>query len=229
MNKVKQLSKNIVAVIPSKRNSSRLPGKNTKVFNGLPLIERKILQLKKIDRIDHIVVSTDCPTCVELAKKHEIEVDYRPHDLADESRPLGDLFEYISEKYKDFQHLLWACCTSPLFDENWIKIAIEKYLENAANQVYDSLIVTTPFKHYLLDENGPHNFSLGDAGHVNSQELPNLEIFTNGVVIAPMLKVKTWRYNYGPNAYRLSVPQNVAVDIDTYFDFECAAKWDTLK
>lgn len=218
----------ILAVIPVKKNSSRLPGKNIRDFNGEPLVERKIRQLQKVDMIDKIVLSTDCPTASKIAKKYNVEVDERPLDLANESRPLGDLFEYITNKYQVHTHLTWACCTSPLFDENWIKIAIDSYIDNCIEGDHDSLIVTTPFKHYMFDQFGPHNFKLGDSGHVNSQDLPELEVFTNGVVMAPMNSVRLWRYNYGPNAFRLSVPQNVAIDIDTYFDFECARCWADL-
>ena len=213
-----------IAVIPVKKHSTRLPGKNLKSFFGESLLERKIGQLQKVKIIDHIVVSTDCTIASKQAKALGVEVDHRPLDLADESRPLGDFFEYICNKYNSYSTLVWACCTSPLFDEAYLLQALEAY-RGLSRKEHDSLIVTTAFKHYLMDASGPLNYKLGDGGHVNSQDLPELEVFTNGVVIAEITDVLAWRYNYGSKAYRLKVPQSVAVDIDTQEDYLAALAW----
>lgn len=213
-----------VSVIPVKKNSTRLPGKNLKDFLGESLVQRKIRQLQRVKTVEHIVVSTDCDEAARQADVLGVEVDFRPKDLANETRPLGDFFEYIADKYRAYDDLIWSCCTSPLFDESWISIALDKYLQRDQSE-HDSLIVTYKFQHYLLDQTGPINYGLGDNGHSNSQDLPSYYIFTNGVVIAPIDSVKIWRYNYGPAAIRLEVPQHVAVDIDTEQDYLAALAW----
>lgn len=216
-----------VAVIPVKKVSTRLPGKNLLPFGNESLLQRKINQLKAVDKIDQIVVSTNWREAGEQAMALGVEVDWRPESLANESRPLGDFFEHICDKYISYKTLVWSCCTSPLFDSNWMAKAVDTYFA-VVPEKNDSLIVTTEFKHYLMDANGPVNYQLGDAGHVNSQDLPVLEVFTNGVVIAPIRDVRNWRYNYGTNAYRLRVPQDVAIDIDTKADYLAALAWSQV-
>ena len=95
------------------------------------------------------------------------------------------------------------------------KIKYEKAIE-------DSLITVYKFKHYMMDENGPLNYKLGTA-HLNSQDLPALDLFTNGILMAPISSVKKW--HYGPNAYRYEVNQKASIDIDTKCDYLAALSW----
>ena len=60
-----------------------------------------------------------------------VEAIKRPSDLADESRPLSDFFDYICTLINE-GHLMWACCTSPLFGVPLLKKAISLYFEKLA-------------------------------------------------------------------------------------------------
>jgi N-acylneuraminate cytidylyltransferase len=217
--------KKITAVIPVKKNSSRLKDKNILPFGDSTLLEHKISQLKRLAGIDRIIVSSDSDIMLEKASSMGVDALRRPADLADESRPLTEFFDYISNEIND-GHLLWSCCTSPLFGSELMASVIDTYFK-ALNTGYDSLISVTPFQHYLMDESGPLNYQLPMMGaeHSNSQDLPRLHAFTNGVLLAPIKSVKDWRYNYGPNAFRFEVAQDVAIDIDTCYDYSAAVAW----
>ena len=60
--------KKIIAIIPARAGSKRLPGKNKKVLAGKPLIQWTIEAAQQADYIDEIVVSTDCKEIQNLAK-----------------------------------------------------------------------------------------------------------------------------------------------------------------
>lgn len=222
------MSDNITAVIPVKKNSSRLPNKNILPFGTSTLLEHKITQLQSVNGISRILVTSDSDEMLEKANLMGVDAIKRPADLADESRPLTDFFDYISALING-DHMMWACCTSPLFSSKYMDSAVKKYFE-ALKAGHDSLITVTPFQHYLMDDDGPMNYQLPVDGalHSNSQDLPMLHAFTNGILMAPVEQVKLWRYNYGPKAFRLEVPQDVAIDIDTYFDYVAAAAWYDL-
>lgn len=93
---------------------------------------------------------------------------------------------------------------------------------------YDPLITCSPYQTYLMDENGPSNFSMGLA-HKYSEQLHVLYHFTNGVNLAPRVKLKKWHYNYGPKAYRLLINKREAADIDDVYDYECAKAMYAMK
>ena len=64
------LRKNIVAIIPARGNSKRIPGKNYKIFNGKPIIASTIEKLKKSRIFDRIIVSTDSKKIASIIKLH---------------------------------------------------------------------------------------------------------------------------------------------------------------
>lgn len=210
------------AIIPIKKNSSRLPGKNILRFGDENLLTRKIRQLKLSGIADRIIVSSDSDEMLDMAKKQNVDTILRPKCFADESKPLFEFFEYIGNIVKD-GHLIWSCVTSPFFDEHLMKQAKIEYKE-ALNNNYDSLITTYDFNHYLMDDSGPLNYGMGQK-HQNSQELNTVQLFTNGILFAPINSVRKWQYNYGPNAYRFKVGQKESIDIDTEWDYKAAISW----
>lgn len=216
------LSNEISAVIPVKKNSSRLENKNILPIGNTNLLKNKIIQLKSLDKLKEIIVTSDSDEMLDMATELDVTAIKRPTNLADESRPLSDFFDYVCEIING-KHLLWACCTSPLVGTTLFKKAIELYFLKL-NEGFDSLITVTEFKHYLLDSNGPLNYGYG-LQHKNSQELPNLHLFTNGALLAPIDKVKEWHYNYGKNPYRMIISQKESIDIDTYYDYLAAKAW----
>ena len=51
--------KNNLAIIPARGGSKRIPKKNIKLFNGMPMIYWSIKALKKTKLFKKIIVSTD--------------------------------------------------------------------------------------------------------------------------------------------------------------------------
>lgn len=213
----------ITAVIPVKEKSSRLPNKNILPFGGSNLLINKIQQLKSLGKINRIIVSSDSEIMLEMARNEGVEAIKRPSQLANESRPLSEFFDYICEIINNGD-LLWACCTSPCVKNETFQRALNIYNQKLEDG-FDSLITVSKHQHYIFDQNGPINFGYGDQ-HKNSDQLPILHLFTNGIIISPISSVKEWRYNYGPKAYRMEVDQQESIDIDTYWDYICAKAWN---
>ncbi len=61
----------IIAIIPARAGSKRLPGKNTLPFVGRPCIQWTIDAAIGCRRIDDVVVSTDDSKVSELVSVHE--------------------------------------------------------------------------------------------------------------------------------------------------------------
>ena len=213
------------AIIPVKKNSSRFPGKNLKKFGNQNLLTRKINQLKDSGIADKIIVSSDSHEMLEIAKNNEIEAVLRPKHFANESRPATDFFQYLLSLVPN-GHFIYSCVTSPNFDSKLMSSAKKKYLEGLKNG-NDSLITVYKFQHFLMNKNGPLNFGYG-AKHKNSEDLPKIDLFTNGLVIAPVENMKKWSYHFGPKAYRFEVDQKASIDIDTELDYLAALSWEQL-
>lgn len=210
---------NITAIVPVKKESGRLKNKNILPFGESNLLVHKINQLKNTPKINNIVVSSDSDFMLEIAEKEGVIPLKRPKDLADESRPFCDFIDYLCREVEG-DHFVYACVTSPLVDSDTYSDAIETYMSKL-NDGYDSLITVLPFKHFLMDEYGTFNFKRA-KGHVNSQDLPQYWVFTNGIIIAPRESMADWHYHFGINPYYYEVRKDVAVDIDDIYDYEYA-------
>lgn len=220
------MSKTITAVIPVKGNSTRLPNKNILPFGNSNLLQHKIEQLKQVEGLHEIIVSSDSDEMLAIGEKCGVKAIKRPEQYANESVPFGMFLEYLCDIIEG-DHLLYACATSPLVEPYLYNKAIKTYFEKL-EEGYDSLITCAPYQTYLMDEKGPLNFSMG-LEHKNSEQLPMLYHFTNGIDLAPREKVREWHYNYGPKFYRLLVNKREAADIDDLYDYEIAKALYAMK
>lgn len=78
----------ILAVIPARGGSKRIPRKNIKCFAGRPMIAWSIGAARASGLFDRIVVSTDDEEVAEIARAEHAEVPFlRPAELADDFTP----------------------------------------------------------------------------------------------------------------------------------------------
>ena len=213
------MNRTITAVVPVKANSSRLPGKNILPFGNSNLLLHKIEQLKLVEEITDIIVSSDSDVMLEMAEKAGVQAMKRPEMYANESVPFGRFLDYLCEVLPN-EHILWACVTSPLVEPYLYRRAIATYFEKL-EEGYDSLITLHPIQSFFMDKNGPINFETG-LKHKNSEFLDPIYHFTNGINLAPKAKIAEWHYNYGPNPFKLMVNKREAADIDDIYDYVCA-------
>lgn len=213
------MKKTITAIVPVKENSSRLPGKNILPFGETNLLLHKIEQLKQVDEITEIIVSSDSDEMLGMAEAAGVTALKRPEKYANESVPFGRFLDYLCEVLPN-EHILWACVTSPLVEPYLYRKAIKTYFEKL-DEGYDSLITLQPMQSFFMDKNGPLNFKTG-LEHKNSEFLEPIYHFTNGINLAPKAKIAEWHYNYGPNPYKLMVNKREAADIDDIYDYMCA-------
>ena len=76
---------NIIAIIPARKGSKRIPDKNIKPLNGIPLIEHTILSAIECNLISEVVVSTNYgPETPSFAKYGTIFYHRRPEYLCDD-------------------------------------------------------------------------------------------------------------------------------------------------
>ena len=66
----------IIAIIPAKGNSKRVPGKNLRTMLGKPLVAWAIDAAKNSTFIDRVIVSTPDEEIAEVAKKYGAEVPF---------------------------------------------------------------------------------------------------------------------------------------------------------
>lgn len=89
----KDKSRYIIAVIPAKEGSNRLPHKNMILLNGEPLLYYTIKYAKESKMLDAVYVSTDSRQVAKFARKHGAAVILRPPELCGEA-PLVKVYAH---------------------------------------------------------------------------------------------------------------------------------------
>jgi len=86
----------IYALIPARGGSKRIPHKNIKDFCGKPLIAWTIEEAKKSKLISRVIVSTDDPEIIEVAKRYGAEIPFlRPKEISADLTPDLPVFEHF--------------------------------------------------------------------------------------------------------------------------------------
>ena len=206
--------------------SRRLKNKNILQFGDTNLLIRKIRQLKSVKNLNQIVVSSDSDEMLKMANDEGVKTHKRDAIFADDiSVPFGEVVYNICE-HIDSDDILWSPCTCPLTDSNHYENAIKIYNDYVPTK-NDSLVAFEKLKLFLWDNNGPINYEFG-LKHVTSQNLPDIYRPTNGIFIAPRIKMMEWKYFHGKNPYKFIMDKKSSIDIDDALDLECAKTYLNL-
>ena len=142
---------NIVAVIPARGGSVRVPKKNIALINGKPLIAYAIEAAKQSKYVSRVIVSTDSDEIANAAIQHGAEVPFkRPSDLA-EDVPTEDVIIHAVEWLKDNENYISdisVCleCDKPLRKSQHIDDCVNMLVNENYSNNYDSSITIHKIK-----------------------------------------------------------------------------------
>lgn len=104
-----------VAVIPARKGSKGIPGKNKKDFCGKPLVQWSIDQAKESKLFDNIIVTSDDEDILVIAKKSGVTALARQDELAQDDTVLDDvLFDIFAREENICDYICLLQPTSPL-------------------------------------------------------------------------------------------------------------------
>ena len=217
----------LTAVIPVREGSRRVKDKNIRLFANRSLLEIKIDQLKRLQEVKEIVVSSDSEKMLSIAEKMGVTAERRPVEYCDEtSKSFNEVVAFIAENQIHTDNILWAPCVCPLVKDDNIKKGIDIFKGILEGHIdADSVVSAKLIKEYIYDNNGPVNFSIED--HVPSQNLPSWHIIVNGFFIARRKDMIDWRFVYGKKPYLFEINKVEAIDIDDESDFRIAEMFMT--
>jgi len=101
-------SQDIAVIVPARGGSKRIPHKNVRPFQGVPIIVRVVRLLKATPQVGRIVVSTDDPEIAALVSD-ECELISRPLELADDYTPTWPVIVHAINKVELRSDQIVAC------------------------------------------------------------------------------------------------------------------------
>src|ERR1041385_1588063 len=105
----------ILAIIPARGGSKRIPRKNIRSFSGKPVIAWPIETAISSDLFDEVMVSTDDEEIAAVAEKYGAQIPFIRS--AENASDLSGTEEVISEVISSYEHLAkhfdLICCIYP--------------------------------------------------------------------------------------------------------------------
>jgi len=219
-------NKKVLAIIPARGGSKRLPHKNILDLNGKPLIAWTIEAAKKSKIIDKLIVSTDDDKIAEISKQYGAEVPFiRPKHLASDTASSLDVvlhaIHFFKEKEVQFDYFVLLQPTSPLRTNEDIDDAF-KLLDDKTKAVVS---VCETAHSPLWSNTLPKDLSMKDfikpeIRNMRSQDLPKYYRLNGAIYISESEYLKENYGFLGKNTKAYIMPQKRSVDIDTIRDIK---------
>lgn len=216
----------VVAIVPMKGHSERVPGKNLRLFAGRPLYHWIVTSLLAVEPVAAVVVDTDSPDIADDVAKTfpEVEIRERPSDLLGDEVPMHDIVARIVAERSSGDVFLQTHSTNPLLTPETITRAVDAFFGPGD---HDSLMGVTELRTRLYSSDGrPLNHD--PEVLLRTQDLdPVLEENSNLYLASRQVISSTGR-RVGPNPLLFPIDRHEAVDIDEEIDFviaECLARW----
>ena len=210
---------NLVAFVPMRHSSERVPGKNYRPFAGKPLYHHIVESLLDCSQITQVCINTDSPTIIEDAQKHfpTVKILLRPEHLRAGTTPMNDVL-LNSVAQVESELYLQTHSTNPLLRADTISKAIDLFLNSPE---YDSLFGVTRLQTRLYDAQGKainHDPNI----LLRTQDLPpvyeensNIYIFTKDIL-------QERKNRIGKKPLMFEIDRDEAWDIDEEVDFRIA-------
>lgn len=212
------MSNKVVALLPMKRNSERVPNKNLLTMCGLPLFYYVLNELRKCTSIKKIIINTDSQEIIQYCEKDYPNVIciVRPNNLCGDFVDMNEIIKYDISNLND-EHFLQTHSTNPLLSEKTISDAIASYFNNLDE--YDSLFSVNKIQTRLLNSNlRPLNHKKGEL--IRTQDLePIYEENSNFYIFSRKSFFDADRNRIGNNPYLYEMDKYESIDIDNMDDF----------
>lgn len=218
----------MIAIIPARGGSKGLPGKNTKLLHGKPLISYTIEAARAAKSITEVYVSTEDSQIAEVSRQYGASVPFlRPASLAtDESAAVDAYLFHINKLESDFgkkvDNIVVLLPTSPLRTADDIDAAIKLFAERGAESVISYTREHHPiaWHKYVNDDLRFENIWLDDA--LKNRQTMRSTFFPNGAIYVFRRSLLEQRKYYSDRSYAYLMPKSRSIDIDTEEDFQLA-------
>ena len=128
----------ILVVIPARGGSKGIPRKNIRMLAGKPLIAYSIQTALNSKYVDDVILSSDDPEIIEIAKIFGSNVLERPKYLAEDDTPLDPvIFHALSSYEKEtgvvYDYVISMQPTSPLLSSGTLDQAIAEIIDSGCD------------------------------------------------------------------------------------------------
>ncbi len=207
----------IIALVPMRHNSQRVPGKNYRLLAGKPLYWHIIETLLATPEIGEVVVDTDSAPVIDGLRSDfpQVRILERPEHLRADAIPMNEILSYDTAQVEaDFY--LQTHSTNPLLKSATISRAIQTFLKDYP--AWDSMFSVTRLQTRLWDAlTRPLNHN--PAILLQTQYLPPVYEENSCLYLFTRQNLLARRNRIGERPLMFEIDAEEAWDIDEELDF----------
>ncbi len=207
----------IVALVPMRHHSERVPGKNYRPLAGKPLFHHILDTLLQCPEISQVVIDTDSPNIMDSLSKDypQVRIIERPENLRADTTPMNEVLLHDTSQIPADLYLQ-THSTNPLLRPRTISCAIQALVSQYP--AYDSLFSVTRIQTRLWDQLGrPVNHN--PAVLLRTQDLPPIYEENSCLYLFNRQTLEQRHNRIGERPYLYEIPAAEAWDIDEELDF----------
>lgn len=221
-----------ICIILARGGSKRIPNKNIKKFYGKPIITYTINIIKKSKLFEKIIVSSDSPKILKIAKQNNCSTHLRTSFFANDNTDTISAISKITKDLNQEYDINTVCCVYPTSIFLNKKSLIEAFsrLEKKNNYIFSAAKFPHPIQRAFF--NKKNKIKIFDKKAI-LKKTQNLKEFYYDAAQFYLGWKNSWLKKKsileGPNKF-VELDQNSFQDIDNPDDWESALKkWKFLK
>lgn len=221
----------VTAIIPARGGSKGIPKKNIKPFLGQPLIARSIAAAREARLVDDVIVSSDCPEILDVARKCGADTVLRPPELAEDTSSSEVALLHAletSEAGRKADVVAFLQCTSPFTTSGEIDTVVGALETEQADVTFSALEVHVFL--WEINEDGSGRGVNHDAGlpRQRRQDRPRQFRETGAIYAIHKEGLLAAKSRFFGRIVPVELPGAFDIDLDTPRDWELAEAYGRL-
>ena len=222
------MNEKIIAIIPARSGSKRIPQKNIKKFHGKPLIAYSIKAAIKAKIFDEIIVSTDDDKIASIAQEFGASVPFtRPKELSNDfattDMVVDHAIKFLQERGEKIKFVCTIYATAPLLDEKYLIEGFERLKNSDAKNAFS--VTSMPFpiwRTFKITKNQRCEMFWRENFIKRSQDLEEAYQDAGQFYWTNLDAISNDEIFFGQDSIPIILPRHLVQDIDTLEDWTMA-------
>lgn len=216
----------MLAMIPARGGSKRIPRKNVKEFLGKPIIAYSIEAALKSGVFDEVMVSTDDEEIAEIARQYGAKIPFmRDTKSSNDVTHAIELPKVVLNQYaqigEHFDYIMMLNATAPFVTPEMIREAAALIQEKKVGQTCNVVAFDYPPQRAFIVRDGELRYQFPEYMLAHSQDLEKIYHDCGQVYFFDTNSVMTQKPGEWP-VYPIIVSEEFVQDIDTETDWHMA-------
>ena len=218
----------ILAIIPARGGSKRIPKKNIKLFLGKPIISYSINAALQSNLFDEVIVSTDDEEIALLSKNLGANVPFKRSKInSNDYSSTADVIEEVLTKYRKMKPIdyKYFCCiypTAPFLRKEKLHEALKLLINNNADCVLPVMKYSYPIQRSLKIRDNNLKMLWPENYNKRSQDLEEIYHDAGQLYFMRTSSFKKEKKLFVEKSIPLIIDQIQGHDIDNSIDWQVA-------